>query len=69
MAGKGEKASTSDAEKQVEKAVDEESDQGFYGVEVDQTPNENYTVKGVTAAKPVPEASEDPVAARREASA
>ena len=30
-------------------------EQGFRGVEVDPTPNENYTVAGVTAGKPTPE--------------
>lgn len=28
---------------------------GFYGVEVDETPNENYTVAGVLAGLPTPE--------------
>lgn len=30
-------------------------EQGFRGVEVDPTPNEHYTVAGVTAGKPTPE--------------
>jgi hypothetical protein len=55
-------------EAQVQQAVDEETEQGFRGVEVDSTPNENYTVKGVLAGKPVPEAAEDPTVARRDAS-
>lgn len=41
---------------------------GFRGVEVDKTPNHAYTVAGVLAGEPVPEAAADPAAARREAS-
>lgn len=33
--------------------------QGFAGVRVDKTPNENYTVAGVTAGKPTPETTRD----------
>lgn len=40
---------------EVQKIADEEVEQGFRGVEVDQTPNENYTVEGVLADKPTPE--------------
>ena len=43
------------AEAAVQKAVDQETKRGFWGVEVDETPNENYTVAGVTAGKPTPE--------------
>lgn len=57
-----------DAAEQVKTVADQEAEQGFRGVEVDGTPNENYTVAGVIAGKPVPEAAADPVAARREAS-
>jgi len=39
----------------VQKQVDEENAKGFVGVEVDPTPNENYTVAGVVAGKPTPE--------------
>lgn len=56
------------AEEQVEKAVSEVNDQGYTGVKVDQTPDENYTLAGVVAGKPVPETAADPVVARREAS-
>ncbi len=52
MAAKKDNAST---EKQVQEAVDVETEQGFRGIEVDPTPNENYTVKGVTSGKPTPE--------------
>lgn len=40
---------------QVQQVVDAENERGFRGVEVDQTPNENYTVAGVTSGKPTPE--------------
>jgi hypothetical protein len=70
----GQQQSDGDAEQQVEEAtrqVDEavapETDRGFRGVEIDQTPNENYTVEGVTSGAWVPEMAEDPVAARRDA--
>jgi hypothetical protein len=51
-----------------QKQADVETEDGLRGVEVDSTPNEHYTVSGVLAGKPVPEASDDPAAARREAS-
>ena len=60
---KGSKA----AEREVRSAVEEETGRGLRGVEVDGTPNENYTVKGVTSGAKVPEVAADPVAARREA--
>lgn len=44
---------------EVQARTDEELDQGFRGVEVDTTPNENYTVAGVTSGKPTPETDED----------
>lgn len=52
-----------DADPQVQKAMDVETDQGFRGTEVDPTPNENYTVAGVLAGKPTPES--DPKAAEK----
>lgn len=52
---KSDEAKVSDATDQVDAAVANETDQGLRGVEVDQTPNENYTVKGVGADKPTPE--------------
>lgn len=42
-------------EKEVQEVIDKEVEQGFRGVEVDETPNENYTVSGVTSGKPTPE--------------
>lgn len=40
---------------EVQAAVDKETEQGFRGTEVDPTPNENYTVVGVTSEAPTPE--------------
>lgn len=40
---------------EVQANVDEELDRGFRGLEVDPTPNENYTVQGVTSGAPTPE--------------
>lgn len=39
----------------IQEKFDQEQAQGFRGTEVDSTPNENYTVAGVTADKPTPE--------------
>ncbi len=60
--------STGGAAEQVQQAVDQDTERGYRGVEVDLTPNENYTVRGVTSGAVVPENAEDPAAARREAS-
>lgn len=54
------------ANKQVQETVDVETEQGFRGVEVDQTPNEAYTVTGDHSS--TPEAQADPVVARKAAS-
>ena len=57
MAGKKdnpEKAAEA-ANEQVQEQVDAENEQGFRGTEVDSTPNENYTVAGVTSGAPTPE--------------
>jgi hypothetical protein len=40
---------------EVQSAMDEATERGYFGVEVDETPNEHYTLKGVTAGKPTPE--------------
>jgi len=42
---------------EVQAKVDEETDKGFWGTKVDPTPNEHYTVDGVTSGKPTPETS------------
>lgn len=40
---------------EVQHAMDKATQQGFLGVETDATPNENYTVAGVTSGAPTPE--------------
>lgn len=47
------------ADDQVQEKVDRAEEKGFLGQEVDQTPNENYTVPGQLAGKPVPETDPD----------
>jgi hypothetical protein len=44
---------------EVEAKVDEAEEQGFIGTKVDPTPNEHYTVEGVTTGKPTPETDPD----------
>ena len=43
------------AQKEVQTAVDEASEKGYLGVEVDPTPDSHYTVTGVLEGKPTPE--------------
>jgi hypothetical protein len=43
------------AQDELQKRVDEAEAKGYYGVEADKTPDEHYTVAGVTAGKPTPE--------------
>jgi hypothetical protein len=52
---------TDAAAAEVQEKVDEETEQGFRGVKVDPTPNENYTLAGVASGAPTPET--DPEAA------
>lgn len=40
---------------EVQEKVDQAEDKGHLGVAPDPTPNENYTVAGVTNHKPTPE--------------
>lgn len=54
-------------EDRVQAAVDEETDRGLAGLEIDPTPNENYTVSGVTSGKPTPETDEKAAAKAAEA--
>ncbi len=42
-------------EAEVQAISDEAAEKGYLGEVVDETPNENYTVAGVTAGKPTPE--------------
>ena len=44
---------------EVQAKMDEINEAGFFGTETDPTPNENYTVKGVTSGKPTPETDEE----------
>lgn len=54
-------------EDRVQDAVDEETERGLNGLEIDPTPNENYTVAGVTSGKPTPETDEKAAAKASEA--
>lgn len=40
---------------EVQSAFDEAADKGYFGTTPDDTPNENYTLSGVTSGKPTPE--------------
>lgn len=53
--------------KQVQENMDEINDRGLFGTEIDPTPNDHYTVEGVTSGKPTPETDEKAAAAAREA--
>lgn len=52
---------------QVQQRVDAENTQGFAGVEVDPTPNENYTMQGVTSGAPTPETDDEAAKVARDA--
>lgn len=58
---KADTAKAEAGEESVQSIVDEETRKGFRGVAeaVDPTPNENYTVAGVTSGKPTPETDEE----------
>jgi hypothetical protein len=64
------KASESDdaGQAEVQETVDQLEEQGYYGDGIDPTPNENYTVDGVTSGKPTPETDAKQAAKAREAS-
>lgn len=56
-------SSGSDAgQAEVQQVVDEANEKGYFGTVTDPTPNENYTVAGVTSGKPTPE-TDDKLAA------
>lgn len=40
---------------EVQKRFDEAAEKGYFGEVPDETPNENYTLSGVTSDKPTPE--------------
>lgn len=42
---------------EVQAKFDEANAKGYFGSTPDDTPNENYTLKGVTSGKPTPENS------------
>jgi hypothetical protein len=48
--------------KEAQAKMDQETAKGYHGTKVDPTPNENYTVAGVTSGKPTPET--DPAMAK-----
>lgn len=52
---------------EVQAKVDEDLARGFRGVEVDPTPNENYTIAGVTSGAPTPETDDDAAEVARKA--
>jgi hypothetical protein len=52
-------------QKQDQSAMDQEQEQGFRGIKVDPTPDEHYTVAGVTSGKPTPETDADAAAAAK----
>lgn len=43
---------------EVQSTVDEAAEKGYFGTTPDPTPNENYTLAGVTSGKPTPETDE-----------
>jgi hypothetical protein len=60
-------AADSTAAEEVQAAVNAETEQGFRGLEVDPTPNENYTVAGQAAGAPTPETDPGAAEAARKA--
>lgn len=69
MARKDNDTSTDSAETQVQERVNAEQERGYRGIEVDPTPNENYSVAGVTSGAPTPETDADAAEAARKAQA
>jgi len=55
-------------QQQVQQQFDEADDKGYFGDVPDPTPNDNYTVSGVTSGAPTPETDDELRAvARKEA--
>jgi hypothetical protein len=52
---------------EVQDTFDEANEQGFFGTKVDSTPDENYTLQGVTSGKPTPETDEKQAQKARQA--
>lgn len=56
MATQPTKKNSEDAgQAEVQAKFDEANDKGYFGTTPDETPNENYTLQGVTSGKPTPE--------------
>jgi hypothetical protein len=56
MATQPTKKSSDDAgQAEVQAKFDEANEKGYFGSTPDETPNENYTLQGVTSGKPTPE--------------
>ena len=55
MADKKTKAADDAGQAEVQAKFDEAEEKGYFGTTPDDTPNENYTLQGVTSGKPTPE--------------
>ena len=55
MADQKKKAADDAGQAEVQAKFDEAEEKGYFGTTPDDTPNENYTVQGVTSGKPTPE--------------
>lgn len=63
----GTKDSPLGTDREAQERADVETEQGFRGTEVDPTPNEAYTVSGVTKGLPTPETDIESARKAREA--
>lgn len=61
-------ASSEAVAQEVQRVADKAEEKGLLGVEVDPTPNENYTFAGQAAGKPTPETDDETAAEARKAS-
>ena len=55
MADQKKKAADDAGQAEVQAKFDEAEEKGYFGETPDSTPNENYTLQGVTSGKPTPE--------------
>lgn len=55
MASQKKKDADDAGQAEVQAAFDEAEEKGYFGTTPDDTPNENYTLQGVTSGKPTPE--------------
>lgn len=55
MADKKSSATDDAGQAEVQAVFDEANEKGYFGTTPDETPNENYTLQGVTSGKPTPE--------------